>query len=367
MNLLESFKELPLWSQLTLGGATLAGAFMVIGEMRNNHLIEQSAEQTKKETGPEWVRRKMKPYRMDPERKRAEYQKGTQGPCWDGYTYVGDTPYSKGSCVKNAESFANRPSFTKLGTLKQCEKYISALRKIQMETLSPDEMLDWRDVGETIKDELHKLDWRIEPFDNSDEFEDYFGRPFEAPLFNPSDDDDNEGDFNPHESYDCHVCDRPYEFSKIARSLAQHYLKESDGGEKDWYHSKKNPEGIRKTARNIAGYELYYYGMQALEHYMSESKPSKLRETVIELLRKAIVPNIIVGDVVQFIETLEIDGVEDLDPKFSKEFSEGMAAESESCDCETPRPRHAGVHPRSCMSCDLIIEAEQKKMKNFQN
>jgi hypothetical protein len=34
----------------------------------------------------------------------AEYKKGTKGPCWDGYTYVGDTPYSKGSCVKNAET-----------------------------------------------------------------------------------------------------------------------------------------------------------------------------------------------------------------------------------------------------------------------
>lgn len=34
----------------------------------------------------------------------AEYKKGTKGPCWDGYTYVGETPYSKGSCVKNAET-----------------------------------------------------------------------------------------------------------------------------------------------------------------------------------------------------------------------------------------------------------------------
>ena len=37
--------------------------------------------------------------------KSAEYKKGTKGPCWDGYTYVGDTPYSKGSCVKNADNF----------------------------------------------------------------------------------------------------------------------------------------------------------------------------------------------------------------------------------------------------------------------
>lgn len=35
---------------------------------------------------------------------RAEYQKGTQGPCWDGYKYVGPKPYSSGSCVKKAEN-----------------------------------------------------------------------------------------------------------------------------------------------------------------------------------------------------------------------------------------------------------------------
>lgn len=34
---------------------------------------------------------------------RAEYKTGTQGPCWDGYKYVGPKPYSSGSCVKNAE------------------------------------------------------------------------------------------------------------------------------------------------------------------------------------------------------------------------------------------------------------------------
>tara|TARA_Y100000592_G_C5481857_1_gene326096 strand:+ start:8247 stop:10085 length:1839 start_codon:yes stop_codon:yes gene_type:complete len=34
---------------------------------------------------------------------RAEYKTGTQGPCWDGYTYVGPRPFTKGSCVKRAE------------------------------------------------------------------------------------------------------------------------------------------------------------------------------------------------------------------------------------------------------------------------
>jgi hypothetical protein len=35
---------------------------------------------------------------------RAEYKTGTQGPCWDGYKYVGPKPYSSGSCVKKAEN-----------------------------------------------------------------------------------------------------------------------------------------------------------------------------------------------------------------------------------------------------------------------
>jgi len=35
----------------------------------------------------------------------ADYKIGTRGPCWKGYTYVGPTKYSKGSCVKNAEEY----------------------------------------------------------------------------------------------------------------------------------------------------------------------------------------------------------------------------------------------------------------------
>ena len=32
---------------------------------------------------------------------RAEYKIGTQGPCWEGYTYVGPKPYAQGSCRKD--------------------------------------------------------------------------------------------------------------------------------------------------------------------------------------------------------------------------------------------------------------------------
>ena len=284
MNLWESFKELPFWSQLTIGGATLAGAFMVIGEMRNNHLIQQSAESF----DAELIGKK---------------GKGKQ--------------FLRVSDLKKA-----------LRKSKDTDKVIAGDLYDENVYLTTKVFKDGNEVAIVGEDGWHYYD------DHMDDWRTMNAESFEAPLFSPSDDDDEERDFNPHESYNCHVCDRPYEFSKIARSLAQHYLKESDGGEREWYHSKSNPEGIRKTARNIAGYELYYYGMQALEHYMAKSKPSKLRETVIELLRKATVPNIIVGDVVQFIETLEIDGVDDLDPKFSKEFSHGMAAESKcACGC----------------------------------
>ena len=139
----------------------------------------------------------------------------------------------------------------------------------------------------------------------------------------PSDDDDFEGF---HENR-CHICERPYEFSKIARGLVQHYLKESDDASKDW-RTKKNPDGTVRTARNIAGAELYWYGLEALEHYMAEGKESKMKPLVIELLRKSTVPNVMVGDTVQFIESLEIEGVDDLEPRFSKEFTEEMTAES---------------------------------------
>ena len=334
MNLWESFKELPFWSQLTIGGATLAGAFMVIGEMRNNHLIQQSAESFEAE---------------------GICICGSSCNCDCGCAESGvcncgpSCPCSCGCGVANAESF-DAETCDICGDKHSWERGCKMFDCVICGYNNEDENFLIEKTGDIVCPDCmtseHWTLWDCQNFSYNPQSYDgkapcpptlkcgHKAESFEAPLFSPSDDDDEERDFNPHESYNCHVCDRPYEFSKIARSLAQHYLKESDGGEKEWYHSKSNPEGIRKTARNIAGYELYYYGMQALEHYMAKSKPSKLRETVIELLRKATVPNIIVGDVVQFIETLEIEGVDDLDPKYGKEWSEEMAAESKcACGC----------------------------------
>ena len=128
-----------------------------------------------------------------------------------------------------------------------------------------------------------------------------------------------EEDFIPMDITQCHVCARPYEYSRIARALVQHYLKESDDGTKGW-KNKSTPDGTRRTARNIAGYQLYWYGLGALENYLEEGKISKMTPMVIDLLRTAIVPNIIAGDVVQFIESMEIDDIEDTDPTFFTDF-----------------------------------------------
>ena len=35
------------------------------------------------------------------------------------------------------------------------------------------------------------------------------------------------------------------------------------------------------------------------------------------------------------------------------------------CSCEVPRPRHAGIHPTVCQSCNLIIEAESFDAESF--
>jgi len=144
-----------------------------------------------------------------------------------------------------------------------------------------------------------------------------------------------EEDFTPMDITQCHVCARQYEYSRIARALVQHYLKESKDGTLGW-KNKSNPDGTRRTVRNIAGYQLYWFGLGALENYLEEGKISKMTPMVIELLRTAIVPNIIAGDVVQFIESMEIDDIEDTDPKFFTDFSDTWEAPDDRLKPERP-------------------------------
>ena len=144
-----------------------------------------------------------------------------------------------------------------------------------------------------------------------------------------------EEDFTPVDITQCHVCARPYEYSRIARALVQHYLKESKDGTRGW-KTKGNPDGTRRTVRNIAGYQLYWFGLGALENYMEEGKISKMTPNIIELLRTAIVPNIIAGDVVQFIESMEIEDIEDTDPKFFTDFSDTWEAPDDRLRPERP-------------------------------
>ena len=150
-----------------------------------------------------------------------------------------------------------------------------------------------------------------------------------------------EEDFIPMDITQCHVCARPYEYSRIARALVQHYLKESKDGTLGW-KTKGNPDGTRRTARNIAGYQLYWYGLGALENYLEEGKISKMTPMVIELLRNSIVPNIIAGDVVQFIESMEIEGIDDTDPKFFTDFKDSWEAPDDRLRPERPSDDYDG-------------------------
>ena len=118
----------------------------------------------------------------------------------------------------------------------------------------------------------------------------------------------------------CSMCDRPYDFSKLSRGLVKHYLRESQGGILDW-KSKENPGGTRRTARNIAGYEIITYGLEAVEHYMlTQASDTEISAQVIMLLRKSLVPQIIIGDITEFIKLLEIDDVEETTPGFDEDF-----------------------------------------------
>lgn len=69
----------------------------------------------------------------------AEYKKGTKGPCWNGYTYVGDTPYSKGSCVKNAES---EPPKTSKGLIVYPQRMAELIRDGDKTMIVKDKPLD---------------------------------------------------------------------------------------------------------------------------------------------------------------------------------------------------------------------------------
>ena len=127
------------------------------------------------------------------------------------------------------------------------------------------------------------------------------------------------------EGHDCSMCGRPYDMNRIGLGLIEYYLKESNYATLGW-KSKDNPDGVAKTARNMAGSELFLHGDGAIEHYMIEGKRSKIFDKTIVLLRASIVPQIIAGDVMNFIELLEIDDV-DSDPKFEEDFGGKWSAE----------------------------------------
>ena len=67
---------------------------------------------------------------------------------------------------------------------------------------------------------------------------------------------------------------------------------------------------------------------------MAKGKESKIKPLVIDLIRKAIVPNVIAGDVHSFIESLEIEGIDIEESMLSKEEQEKWRAEESRIYCE---------------------------------
>lgn len=158
-------------------------------------------------------------------------------------------------------------------------------------------------------------------------------RVSEDDFFNADGDEDEGEEFVVDvDDHDCPVCGREFEINKIGMGLVQHFLKESDYNTLGW-KSKSNPEGVRRTARNIAGEELFVYGHQALAHYLQEGKRSKVFEQVVMLLRASLVPQVLAGDVVNFIELLDIDDVDD-EPRFERGFADKWESEDFFLDGE---------------------------------
>ena len=126
---------------------------------------------------------------------------------------------------------------------------------------------------------------------------------------------------------DCEICARPFAINKLGQKLIQHYLKESDNGFKEW-KNKKNPDGTRRTARNITGFFLYDYGLDALNQYVLFQDKTGISEKVIELLRLSLVERIVAGDVINLIEMMDMQDEVDDTPTFGKGFEKDFMAEN---------------------------------------
>ena len=149
---------------------------------------------------------------------------------------------------------------------------------------------------------------------------------FAATTFDEDDDSPkiNQEDWMPRT--DCEICARPFTINRFGQQLIQHYLKESDNGEKAW-KSKKNTDGTRRTARNLAGFFLYEYGLDALNQYVLFQDKTGISDKVIELLRLSLVERVIAGDVVNLIEMMDMSDEVDGEPMFGKKFEEDFGSE----------------------------------------
>lgn len=151
---------------------------------------------------------------------------------------------------------------------------------------------------------------------------------FAATTFD--EDDDNNPKINRDEwmpRTDCEICARPFTINRFGQQLIQHYLKESDNGDKAW-KSKKNTDGTRRTARNLAGFFLYEYGLDALNQYVLFQDKTGISDKVIELLRLSLVERVIAGDVVNLIEMMDMGDEVDGEPMFGKKFEKDFGSEN---------------------------------------
>tara|TARA_R110001583_G_scaffold5919_12_gene31134 strand:+ start:19 stop:1623 length:1605 start_codon:yes stop_codon:yes gene_type:complete len=203
-----------------------------------------------------------------------------------------------------AESFETEDS------RRQLKKLIKGRSKAEKKRIS--KMVQLRGIENTLSEILANSEVLAAP------------PSFETPEDKDNDDNLDETEWRSRDS--CEICARPFRINKFGRNLIQHYLRESDNGVKTW-KTKENPEGTRRTARNITGFFLYENGLDALNQYVLFQEKTKISDKVIELLRLSIVERIIAGDMVNLMQLMDMQDEIDDTPIFGDSFEKEFGAE----------------------------------------
>ena len=202
-------------------------------------------------------------------------------------------------------------SFEAEDSRRQLKKLMKGMSKAKKKRIS--KMVQLRGIENTLAELLANAEVFAAPAS--------FGEPEDNDTYHNLD----ETDWRNRDS--CEICARPFRLNKFGMNLIQHYLKESNHGIKGW-KTKENPEGTRRTARNITGFFLHEYRLDALNQYILFQEKTKISDKVIELLRLSIVERIIAGDVVNLIEMMDMQDEIDDTPIFGEGFERDFEAES---------------------------------------